>query len=191
MRFSIWNYRRIFAVIGAVIMVLVIALSLVNLIEKNLFYPLKFKTEVFAAAKENGVDSALIFAVIKVESEFDESAVSGKGAYGLMQITKSTADYIAKFKGVESFDILDAKTNIDFGVFYLKYLIDKFNNTETAIFAYNAGEGKVKAWLKNKEYSDDGVYLKVVPYRETLEYGKKIKKTFSKYKKLYRNILDK
>ncbi len=191
MRFSIWNYRRVLAVIGAVIMVLVIALSLVNLIEKNLFYPLKFKTEVLAAAKENGVDSALIFAVIKVESEFDESAVSNKGAFGLMQITKSTADYIAKLKGEKSYDIMDAKTNINFGTFYLKYLIDKFNNIESAIYAYNAGEGKVREWLKNKEYSDDGVYLQLVAYKETLEYGKKIKKTFSKYKKLYGNILDK
>ncbi len=172
-------------------MVLVIALSIFNLIERNLFYPLKFKAEVFTASKEYGVDSALIFAVIKVESEFDESAVSGKGAYGLMQITKNTAEYIAKLKNEKSYDILDAKINIDFGTFYLKYLMEKFGSIETAIYAYNAGEGKVKAWLKNNEYSVDGINLKTVPYKETHEYGKKIKKTFSKYKKLYGNILDK
>ena len=108
-----------------------------------------------------------------------------------MQITPKTGEYIAKLSGAKKYDLLDAETNISFGCYYLSYLYDKFDKIETVICAYNAGEGNVSEWLKNEEYSNDGESLRVVPYSETREYIKKIKKTFEKYKKLYGNILDK
>ena len=154
-------------------------------------YPIKYKEYVFAYADEYQLDSHLIFSVIKVESSFNEKAVSSAGAKGLMQITDRTGAYIAEKLGVTDYDLLDAKTSVAFGSFYLRYLYDKFENLEVVLAAYNAGEGKVALWLENKEYSADGVTLSRVPYAETEAYIEKIKKTFSKYKKLYENILDK
>ena len=156
------------------------------LIKKH-FYPQKFIEQVEKSSVKYNLDKNLIYAVIKVESGFDKNAISSKGAMGLMQITPKTAEYIAKLKGdsEKNIDIFNENINIDYGAFYLRYLLDKFKCLESAICAYNAGEGKVKGWLKNKEFSDNGITLKIVPYLETNEYLKKILLTFSKYKKYY------
>lgn len=156
------------------------------LIKKH-FYPQKFKAQVEESSVKYNIDKNFIYAVIKVESGFDKKAISSKGAMGLMQITPKTAEYIAKLKGenTEQIDLFNENINIDYGAFYLRYLLDKFKCLESAICAYNAGEGKVKGWLKNKEFSDNGITLKIVPYLETNEYLKKILLTFSKYKKYY------
>lgn len=162
-----------------------------NCVARTYLYPLKNRQTVFEFADIYGLERALVFAVIKVESGFDENAESHAGAIGLMQITPETAEYIANLQGIEKYDLRDQRTNVNFGCFYIKYLMQKFKNTETAIIAYNAGEGNVSLWLNNPEYSNDKSTLKVIPFKETCEYIKKIKETFVKYKKLYGNILDK
>lgn len=154
-------------------------------------YPLKYKEIVFLYADLYGVDRALVFATIKEESSFDKNAKSNKGAVGLMQITLSTAEFIAKKLGESDYDLLNENTNIKFGAYYLGYLLDKFKVVETAICAYNAGEGRIRGWLKDSEKSKDGITLTYIPYKETREYLEKIVKSFEKYKKLYGNILDK
>lgn len=160
-------------------------------IEKKYIYPLKYKEEITFYANKYGIKESLIFAVVKVESGFNENAVSSKNAIGLMQITEKTASYIAKLKGVENYDLKDIKCNLDFGVFYIKYLTGKFRNTEVMLTAYNAGEGNVAFWLTDKRYSLDGITLNKIPYAETEAYVKKIRKTMTKYQKLYGNIVDK
>ncbi len=154
-------------------------------------YPLEYKREVFYYADAYGLERALVFAVIKTESSFNKNAESNKGAIGLMQITESTGAYIAKRKGVSNYDLKDIECNIDFGCYYIKYLTERFARQETALIAYNAGEGKVREWLNDKRYSKDGKRLIKIPYKETREYIEKINQNFSKYKKLYGNILDK
>lgn len=154
-------------------------------------YPLKYKEQVFKYSDENGLESALVFAVIKTESSFDEKATSNAGAIGLMQITPSTGEYIAKKLGVENYDLYDIETNLKFGCYYIKYLFTRFENMDTAMIAYNAGEGNVALWLNNPSYSSDKKTLVYVPFLETREYIKKIQENFSKYKKLYGKFLDK
>lgn len=182
-------YRILTVVLIAFWIVFILFAGYISLMKK--VYPLKYKEEIVQYSNYYGIEPCLIFAVIKVESDFDKDAVSNKGAIGLMQITPKTGEYIAKLSGAKKYDLLDAETNISFGCYYLSYLYDKFDKIETVICAYNAGEGNVSEWLKNEEYSNDGESLRVVPYSETREYIKKIKKTFEKYKKLYGNILDK
>lgn len=154
-------------------------------------YPLKYKEEITYYADYYGHDRALIFAVVKTESGFDDKVVSKAGAVGLMQIKEQTAEYIAKKLGAERYDLTNATDNINFGCFYLKYLLLRFENIDTALIAYNAGEGNVSAWLSNPKYSEDKKTLKHIPFNESKEYIKKIHKNLEKYKKLYRNILDK
>ncbi len=158
---------------------------------KRYEYPLKYKEEIFSISKTFGLDSALIFSMVKTESSFNEKALSKKGAKGLMQLLDSTAEFVAEMQGVERYDIFDVKTNLSFGCCYLKYLLKKFSNLKTAIVAYNAGEGNVSGWLNNKEYSKDGRNLTKIPFKESQEYLEKIEKSLSNYKKLYKNILDK
>ncbi len=161
------------------------------LIEKKYIYPLKYEETVEKYSKEYNLDFYLVMALIKTESRFRASAVSEKGAKGLMQITDNTAKYIAKELNEKDFEIFSIDTNIRFGCYYLRYLYNKFEMERTVLSAYNAGEGNVLTWLKNREYSLDGKNLTAIPFKETEEYVKKVYKSYNKYKKLYGNIVDK
>ena len=160
-------------------------------VQRRYFYPLDYKRIVFESSDYYRLKRELVFSVINVESGFNAKVVSSAGAIGLMQITEQTAKYIADLQGVENYDLFDPKTNVWFGCFYLKYLLEKFKDEQTAICAYNAGEGNVIIWLNNPEYSKDKKRVEKIPFKETEEYVKKIVKSKEKYKKLYGNILDK
>ncbi len=159
-------------------------------IEKKV-YPLHFKDEIEYFCDKCELDFYQVISVIKIESDFNQNAVSVKGAKGLMQLLDTTAEYVAKMIGKKHYNVFIPRDNIELGCHYLKYLLNKFNVTNTALCAYNAGEGNVKDWLEEKSFSEDGKTLKVIPYKETREYILKFEKTFAKYKKLYGNLLDK
>ena len=183
-------YKILSAIIATCLFTFAVLVG-VNYVERKFVYPIKFSEQVNFYANQYDLNPLFVYSVIKIESSFDKRAKSNKNAKGLMQLTDKTAGYIAKLKGVEYYDIYDVNTNVSFGCFYLRYLINRFDDEQTALVAYNAGEGNVREWLLNKEYSEDGVTLKIIPYKETREYIKKFQKTFSKYNKLYGNILDK
>jgi soluble lytic murein transglycosylase-like protein len=108
---------------------------------------------VHIAAIKYGVDEKLIHAVIKTESTYRKSAVSKKGAAGLMQLMPATA---SRF-GVS--DRMDERQNIDGGVKFLKFLLDTFKDPKLAVAGYNAGEHAV---MRHKN--------KIPPYPETRTY---------------------
>lgn len=147
-------------------------------------YPFNYKDDIVASAKRYNIKPEIVASVINAESGYDKDAFSRVGAIGLMQILPSTGEYIASTKN-ERFNqdmLWEASTNIEFGCCYIRYLFDKFSDPWTALAAYNAGEGTVKKWLKNLEYSDDGVTLKYIPYEETRRYIEKIRTGEGVYK---------
>jgi len=100
--------------------------------------PVPLKTLVDTIAQTHGVDPALVRAVMKTESNFNRWAVSKKGALGLMQLIPETG---RRF-GVR--DFFDPQQNVDGGVRYLRFLLEKFNgNLDLSLAAYNAGENLV------------------------------------------------
>lgn len=117
-----------------------------------------YSKEILDAAKIHRVDPTLIAAVIKAESNFDPSAVSRKGARGLMQLMPATARRL----GVSH--AFDPRENIRGGAAYLAELADRFGDTavELILAAYNAGERAVE---------DFGG---IPPYRETRAYVKRV-----------------
>jgi soluble lytic murein transglycosylase len=110
----------------------------------------KLKTianSVYEESQKYSIDYRLILAVMKVESNFKNEAISRKGARGLLQVKPSLARYIAKDTGMQVEGVTslhEPEKNIQIGVNYLSKLIDMFENLTSALHAYNAGPSKVK-----------------------------------------------
>jgi hypothetical protein len=109
---------------------------------------MRVKHHLREAAKAQGIDYELLQALIATESGFDASAVSPRGAVGLMQVMPATAQrwgVTGDAKVPVGKKLFDARTNIRTGSRYLRYLIDLFpGRLELALAAYNAGEGAVQ-----------------------------------------------
>ncbi len=151
-------------------------------------YPMKYKSEIENYSSDYGVKSALIASVANVESNFNESALSNKGAIGIMQLLPSTAEWLAE-KLNENYSeemLYNGEYNLKLGSYYLAYLIKYFKDEELGICAYNAGQGKVKEWLADKQYSSDGKNLNLIPYKETADYLNKVSKNYKYYKNRYK-----
>ncbi len=152
-------------------------------------HPLEYTEYVEASAEEFGLDSYLLYAVIKTESSFDPSAVSGVGARGLMQIMEETFDWIQFRLGEEGLtvydDMFDPKLNIRYGAYLMSYLLEKFGDVREAAAAYHSGAGRVSEWLSDKAYSSDGKRLNTIPSDSAEHYVNKIENAYRNYRELY------
>lgn len=122
------------------------------------------------AARDSGVDRALLTAVIAVESGFRSDARSPKGALGLMQLMPATAATLLVADDIER-GLVDPATNVKAGSSLLRRLIDQYpNRLDLALAAYNAGEGAVRK------------YDAVPPYAETQQYVRNVTALYQQYK---------
>ena len=116
-----------------------------------------YQAEIAAAAREHGVDEAIVRAIIHAESAYNPLALSRVGAQGLMQLMPPTA---RRFGVTDAFN---PQQNIQGGVKYLAWLLKRFNgNLTLAAAGYNAGEGAVDK------------YKGVPPYSETRRYVERV-----------------
>jgi soluble lytic murein transglycosylase len=152
-------------------------------------YPLKYSDIVAKEATKNNLDPAMVYSVIKAESNFDPDAKSRAGAIGLMQLTPDTFDWLqTKLKTDEKYtenDLYTPEINIRYGCKFLSILFNKYSKQATALCAYNAGIGTVNAWLKDPDISKDGVTLDKIPFEETRNYVEVVLKNYENYKKTY------
>ena len=153
----------------------------------RLIYPEKYHEIVVTYAKEYAVPKELVFAVIKVESNFESDAVSSVGAIGLMQMLPDTYSWLASKNGDSTNPkmLYDPDTSIRYGTYYLQYLYSKFGSWEKALIAYNWGEGNFSRFLEEHEYVE-GEYSSI-PVSETRNYVKKVMHHWNKYVELYNN----
>jgi soluble lytic murein transglycosylase len=153
-------------------------------------YPIDYSSIVEKEAAKNSLEPALVYSVIKAESNFQPEAKSKAGAYGLMQLMPSTFEWLqTKTKddaNLTTEDLLKPEINIQYGCKYLSMMLKEFKNQKTAICAYNAGNGAVNGWLKNADLSKDGTTLVKVPYPETEKYAASVLKNYETYNKLYK-----
>src|SRR2546427_5372859 len=127
--------------------------------------PASLRTLVDTISLNHGLDPALVRAVIKTESNFNRWAVSNKGARGLMQLIPETGSRY----GVR--DFFDPQQNVEGGVQYLKFLLEKFNgNLDLSLAAYNAGENLVERLGR------------IPPIPETTNYVRKVRANYVKKK---------
>lgn len=155
---------------------------------KRVLYPLAYEDLIVKYADENKLDRYLVMAVVKVESNYIPDAHSGK-ASGLMQLTDETAKWVCQKMGIKfrPEDLMDPEQNVKMGCFYLKYLIDRYEDLDVALAAYNGGMGNVAKWLSDKQYSSDGKTLQVenIPFKETREYVQKVNRNWEQYRQMY------
>ncbi len=152
-------------------------------------YPLKYTELVQTWADEYDIPQSLVYAVIRTESAFDPDAVSWADARGLMQLTADTLDWAKSKAGdkeeLTAEDLFRPEINIRYGVYVLKLLGEQFKEEDTVLAAYNAGMGNVRKWLADPAYSDDGVVLKDIPFKETREYVGRVRDAQAMYQELY------
>lgn len=156
---------------------------------RKLVYPLQYDYMVRQYAYEDGVNPALVAAVILVESKFDEGASSHRGAVGLMQIMPDTASWIAEQMELTDYTderLHDVRTNLRMGTWYLAYLLNEYHgNKVLALAAYNAGRGHVDSWMETYGWNEDFDEIEKIPFTETREYVKIVLLNEQQYTHLY------
>ena len=137
-------------------------------------YPVRYQAVVNEYCAEYNLPPELVYAVIHAESKFNESAESPKGAKGLMQLTKGTADWGADELELENYSydgILEPELNIRLGCWYIAKLNEQFGgDLNLVLAAYNAGSGNVAKWLAEEKYGFDEKNPETIPFSETKNY---------------------
>ncbi|MFT6875186.1 MAG: soluble lytic murein transglycosylase [Granulosicoccus sp.] len=135
-------------------------------------FPVLYRSEVAKAAVKNRIDPAWIFGVMRRESAYIRDIKSGAGAIGLMQLMPNTAKYVAKLQGDKNWrgDLTNASTNINFGAFYMRHVMDKFDDHQVlATASYNAGPRRINNWLEDRSLEAD-IWIDTIPFTETRRY---------------------
>jgi soluble lytic murein transglycosylase len=140
-------------------------------------YPTPYRAQFEAAARDVGVDEALLRGIARQESRFVPEIVSSAGAVGLMQLMPATARWVAKQSGRADYTparINDLDVNTQFGAFYFKYWLDRLDGSVAlAAAAYNAGPGRAQQW-RPSEPLDGAIWVETIPFNETRDYVKKV-----------------
>jgi soluble lytic murein transglycosylase len=183
--------RRALLSLGGLACAVLIAVLVAPLIQKaikELTLPLQHADIIRQQAAEKHLDPALIAAVIYAETKFD-SRTSPTGALGLMQIEPQTAEFLARRSGATTFTIADLgspQVNIEYGSYYLRYLIDHYGGTVIpALAAYNAGQTRVDEWVAGARASGEALTIDQIPFAETRAYVRKILRAQGDYRRVY------
>lgn len=151
-------------------------------------YPNRYWDLVQEAADGYGYDARVFHALVREESSFNKDIVSWAGARGLSQLMPATARRVGGWLGItvtrdSSFDPL---TNLQIGSRYMEYLQARFKgNMFLAVGGYNAGEGNIDRWLRERGNTPTDEFIENIPYRETRGYVKRVLGTYQLYHTLY------
>jgi len=158
------------------VLISIIALFLLSFYK---IFPIKYKDTIVEYTKQYNLQPELVSSLIFAESGYDKDAKSSAGAIGLMQVLPSTAVEIAEKLQKVNYDLYNPKDNIEFGCYYLNYLLEYYNGDILyALCAYNAGLNNVSYW----NFDGD---IEKIPIKQTKNYIKKILKNQRIYKLFY------
>jgi soluble lytic murein transglycosylase len=146
---------------------------------------------------QDALDPAIAYGIIRQESSFDPTAISGAGAIGLMQLLPGTARLTGRKNGLPYTDLFNPDQNMALGAAYLSGLVQDFGNClPLAIAAYNAGPTNVANWLT--EYGDPELgahpggadiidWVEEIPFSETRNYVQRVSESITVYNALLHN----
>ena len=190
-RHSFWRTAEIVLILLLIAVLLFIAGSeSIRELMDSLLYPRLYREYVEEYAARYRVEKNMVYAIIKAESGFCQTAVSTSGAVGLMQILPDT--YLSDIRenigleGEPASVLFEAEENIHAGTYYFARWYDYFGTTVEALAAYNAGFGNVQKWLADESLSTtSGLIVEKIPFEETRSYIGRVLEYKEKYDALY------
>lgn len=111
--------------------------------------PPKYRALVLDTATRHNLDPRLLASVIKLETHFDPTIVGTHGEVGLMQIMADTGAWLARYVGMESYDLRDDQTSLELGATYLGINLKEYGSIEKALAVYNGGPRAAEGWKTN------------------------------------------
>ncbi len=153
----------------------------------KLAYPRPFLPHVRRWAEERALDPFWIWAVMRVESNFDPEAVSWANAIGLMQIILPTAKFLSRGTEHEPTrdNLMRPEVAVELGTKYLERLLGRHKVLPLASAGYNAGGGAVAKWRRQFGDVEVDEFVERIPYREAHLYAKSVTQTWARYRWLY------
>ncbi len=148
-------------------------------------YPLGYFDLLDRHARKHGYPGELLIAFVREESAFDPNRESTANAHGLTQMIIPTAKRFGKKGGVKATreNLRDPEKNVIVGSNFLAFLMQHFEGyLGLVVAAYNAGEGAVGSWLRERgEGGDIDAFDEDIPYDETRGYTKRVLQSFFVY----------
>jgi soluble lytic murein transglycosylase len=143
----------------------------------TLRYLAPFGEQVRAAVREQSLNDAWVYGLMRQESRFVTRARSSAGASGLMQLMPATAHWVASKIGLKNFQpnqVNDAQTNLLLGTSYMRILSERLDGHPVLTSAaYNAGPERARRWQARRPL-EGAVYAETIPFDETRDYVKKV-----------------
>jgi len=149
----------------------------VHLHDFSLRYLSPYRAALRPHIRENGLEEAWVYGLMRQESRFITAAKSGVGASGLMQVMPATARWIAKKLGWNSYSeamLHQLDTNLKLGTFYMKSVLTSLDDSPVLASAgYNAGPSRAKRW-RSENPLEGAIYIETIQFDETRDYVKKV-----------------
>lgn len=154
----------------------------------SLRYLAPYGDQVRPVARNQSLDDAWVYGLMRQESRFITSAKSNVGASGLMQLMPATAKWVAKKLGLKDFHqgkVSDTDTNVLLGTAYMRMVMENLDNQPVlASAAYNAGPGRARKWRADQPL-EGAIYAETIPFSETRDYVKKVMSNSVYYSSLF------
>jgi len=154
----------------------------------RIVYPVVDRDELARAAKVQGLDPALVAAIIRQESSFNPRAISAADARGLMQVLPSVGQEVARSLGFPVWYpvlLLDADANLQLGTAHLAAYRKQYGPLPRVLAAYNAGGSRVERWSGRPGADDPELFTERIPFVETREYVRVVQRNLAIYRALY------
>ena len=153
----------------------------------QVIFPLEHWPLIKKYSDAHELDPYLITALVAQESTFTVDVRSSANAVGLMQLIPGTARRYAGRLGIRysSGILTQAETNIRLGMRYFKDLMNRFGDAHFALASYNAGEGRISRWIRERPGFAQDEFIDDIPFLETRNYVKRILGTADDYRRLY------
>jgi soluble lytic murein transglycosylase len=141
----------------------------------------RVEPHILRAARQYGVEPALVKAVVWRESRFQENARGKVGELGLMQVGEMAGDEWAEAEhvtGHQHADLLDPARNTRAGTWYLAKVMKRYTRTDNpaayALADYNAGRANVLRWLQGSAATNSEAFLATMDFPGTRDYIRSI-----------------